>query len=145
MKKYIALLLLMFVQISKAEEAIQPSFIYKAEVARVIDGDTISLNISLGFGVWIHGKSVRLLGVYAPESRTRDKAEKDNGLMVKDFLSKLIPSGSEIIVRTKKDGTDKYGRYLGDVWIGEISVNKSLNDFMEENGILPSGKGVKKE
>ena len=52
---------------------------YKAKVLRVVDGDTVDVDIDLGFGVWMHKERVRMMGIDTPESRTRDKVEKAFG------------------------------------------------------------------
>ena len=49
---------------------------YKCEIVRVVDGDTVDVNIDLGFGIWMRNERVRLYGIDTPESRTRDKTEK---------------------------------------------------------------------
>ena len=60
---------------------------YKAVLVRVIDGDTIDVDIDLGFDVWLKKQRVRLAGIDAPESRTRNKAEKVLGLAAKARLT----------------------------------------------------------
>ena len=62
---------------------------YKAKLVRVIDGDTIDVDIDLGFDVWLKRQRVRLAGIDAPESRTRNKAEKVLGLAAKARLTEL--------------------------------------------------------
>ena len=57
---------------------------YGCELQRVIDGDTVEVDIDLGFGFWLRGEIVRLNGIDAPESRTRDKVEKFFGLLAKE-------------------------------------------------------------
>ena len=63
---------------------------YKCKVIRVIDGDTVDVNIDLGFGVWLHKERVRIQGIDTPESRTRDKEEKVYGLAAKAELKVLL-------------------------------------------------------
>ena len=53
---------------------------YNAELDRVVDGDTVDVNIDLGFGIWIRDERVRVMGIDTPESRTRDLDEKVFGL-----------------------------------------------------------------
>ena len=121
-------------------------YAYRAVVAEVTDGDTLRCDIDLGFDMWRHDTSLRLLGVFAPETRTTDLAEKKKGLAVKEFvvaeLARLAPD-RKIIVLTHKDANDKYGRYLAEVWLGEENLNQAIRDFMTKAGIRPSGKGVK--
>ena len=58
---------------------------YKCKVTRVVDGDTVDIDIDLGFGVWLHKERVRIYGIDTPESRTRDKIEKRFGLLAKNL------------------------------------------------------------
>ena len=61
-------------------------FEYKCKVVKVVDGDTVDLDIDLGFGVWLRKQRIRLYGIDTPESRTSDDVEKVYGLAAKDFL-----------------------------------------------------------
>ena len=63
---------------------------YKCKVVRVVDGDTVDVDIDLGFGVWLHKERVRIIGMDTPESRTRDKEEKKYGLAAKAELKVLL-------------------------------------------------------
>ena len=63
---------------------------YSVKVVKVIDGDTVDVDIDLGFGVWIHKERVRLHGIDTPESRTSDATEKVFGLKAKAFLTPLL-------------------------------------------------------
>ena len=104
-------------------------FEYKCKMVRVVDGDTVDVDIDLGFGVWLRKQRIRLYGIDTPESRTRDKVEKVYGLAAKDFLSKMLSTG-EMSIKTHKDAKGKFGRILGELFmktsIGELSVNQSL-------------------
>jgi len=85
---------------------------YHCVITRIIDGDTIDVDIDLGFDCWLHRQRIRLHGIDTPESRTRDLEEKKYGLAAKAFVEKFIPLGSAALLNTKEKG--KYGRYLGD-------------------------------
>ena len=92
---------------------------YKCKILRVVDGDTVDVDIDLGFGVWMHKERVRMMGIDTPESRTRDKVEKAFGLASKARLKELLPIGSMSVLKTEIDrsGEDKkgkFGRILGD-------------------------------
>ena len=105
---------------------------YRATVLRWVDGDTVDVDIDLGFGVWMRRQRVRLYGVNTPESRTRDLEEKERGLAAKDFVKSLAPVGSSIIIKTQKDKeTGKYGRILG-IIITEDETN--INEILVING-----------
>jgi len=67
---------------------------YKALINRVVDGDTVDIDIDLGFGIWMKDERVRVMGIETPESRTSDKMEKAFGLAAKDRLKELIPEGT---------------------------------------------------
>ena len=63
---------------------------YRCKVSRVVDGDTVDIDIDLGFGVWLHKERVRIIGIDTPESRTRDKVEKRFGLLAKNLLRTFL-------------------------------------------------------
>ncbi len=84
---------------------------YQCKIVRVVDGDTVDVDIDLGFGTWMKKQRIRLYGIDTPESRTRDLEEKKYGIMAKEIVKKYIPEGSTQILRTKKDkaGVTPYG------------------------------------
>jgi micrococcal nuclease len=100
---------------------------YKARVNRVVDGDTVILDIDLGFETWINNQSVRIYGVDTPESRTKDLDEKARGILAKEWVIKLLPVGDVVFIKTIKDKSEKFGRILGDIInTDDISVSASL-------------------
>jgi micrococcal nuclease len=104
-------------------------YIYRVKkVHAVVDGDTIDVDIDLGFNVSFFQR-VRLAGIDTPESRTLDKREKALGLEVKKKLKEILDSATTIVIKTEKpDSTEKYGRILGWLYVdgAEQSVNHSL-------------------
>jgi micrococcal nuclease len=101
---------------------------YVKRVTKVVDGDTIDVEIDLGFSI-TYSSRVRLAGIDTPESRTSDKAEKVLGLEAKDRLKKLIDDAKSIVIKTEKlDSSEKYGRILGWLYLdgAEQSVNHAL-------------------
>tara|TARA_Y100000592_G_scaffold67596_1_gene105035 strand:- start:214 stop:624 length:411 start_codon:yes stop_codon:yes gene_type:complete len=101
---------------------------YKCKVVRVVDGDTVDVDIDLGFGVWMRKQRIRMYGIDTPESRTSDKVEKKYGLAAKDFLVKWTNAG-ELTLRTFKDDRGKFGRILGELWWGgKQNINQLLVD-----------------
>ena len=109
---------------------------YKCKILRVVDGDTVDVDIDLGFGVWMHKERVRMMGIDTPESRTRDKVEKAFGLASKERLKELLPIGSIQILKTEIDrsGEDKkgkFGRILGDFLVDD---NRRCTDILVEEG-----------
>ena len=95
-------------------EHVQDPFLYKCVIQRIVDGDTVDIDIDLGFGIWLRKERVRVAGIDTPEKRTRDKIEKMFGLAATAKAHSLIPEGSECIVRTRRDKAGKYGRTMGD-------------------------------
>lgn len=100
---------------------------YKALITDVYDGDTITVDLDLGLGVWLRGQRIRLTGINAPEMRGRSSQA---GVRSRDAL-RMLALGKEAVIRTEKDKTEKYGRWLGTVLID----NKNLNEFMVETGL----------
>ena len=102
---------------------------YRCEIVKVIDGDTVDVDIDLGFGVWLRKERIRLRGIDTPESRTRDDEEKKYGLLAKNFLQKMLHD-NDIILKTHKDAEGKFGRILGDLWVDKdiMSINQHLVD-----------------
>jgi len=101
---------------------------YKVKIVKVIDGDTVDVDIDLGFDVWLKNERVRMMGIDTPESRTRDRIEKKFGLAAKKRLQQLLSTGCVLRTQVDKSGHDmkgKFGRILGDFEIvlsnGEIS------------------------
>ena len=107
---------------------------YHATVTNIVDGDTIVIDIDLGFDVVLSNQSVRLSGVDTPESRTTDKIEKVFGLISKEYTKKFVEScNKHVIVRTQKpDSSEKFGRILGDVINPE--TKEVLNESLIKNG-----------
>ena len=103
---------------------------YRCKVVKVIDGDTVDVDIDLGFGVWMHKERVRLFGIDTPESRTRDLEEKKYGLAAKKFLTNMLDDDGGIILKTHKDKTGKFGIILGELWRTTNYADQSINNYM---------------
>ena len=106
---------------------------YRAKLVKVVDGDTVDVDIDLGFGIWLRNERVRIMGIDTPESRTRDKVEKVFGLAAKERLKKLIEKDTILKTFAAKDGEDmkgKFGRILGDFICGD----KMVTEIMIEEG-----------
>ena len=98
---------------------------YNCKIVRVIDGDSIILDIDLGFGLWIHNESIRLYGIDTPECRTRDAEEKAAGLLAKEFVEDALHVGGTYTLTTREKG--KFGRYLGVIMLSDkTSINAAL-------------------
>ena len=125
---------------------------YKATILRVIDGDTVDVDIDLGFGVWLKNERVRIMGIDTSESRTRDKEEKKFGLLAKERLKELLPEGKSSVLRTQidKDGEDakgKFGRILGDFVYGHGHNGRftMVTDILIKEGHAVAYYGQNKE
>ena len=124
---------------------------YNAKVTEVVDGDTIVIDIDLGFDVVFVNQKVRLLGVDTPESRTSDKIEKTFGLASKDYAKKFIESCKDknVIIRTHisddvdSNGREKFGRLLGEIINPE--TKKVLNEELINNGYAVHYMGENKD
>jgi micrococcal nuclease len=106
---------------------------YRCKILRIVDGDTVDVDIDLGFGVWLHRERVRIMGIDAPECRTKDKEEKKFGLAAKEWVKDQMPIGSHQILKTEidKSGEDKkgkFGRILGDFLLedGEVRLTEKM-------------------
>lgn len=109
------------------------------EIVKVVDGDTIDIIIDLGFGMF-KKERVRLNRVDAPESITKDVAEKILGLEAKEYVIQWCSRQTNLHIKTSKD--DKYGRILAD-FFGDN--NECLNDLLIENGFAWEYDGGKKD
>lgn len=112
-------------------------YFYKVEVLRVVDGDTVDVMIDLGFRVWVKNR-LRLWGIDAPETRTRDLDEKRLGLETKAYLEEQLVTaegdGREIRIESK--GLDKYGRSLAVIWVQrDDGTFFDLNQNMVDNNL----------
>ena len=102
------------------------------KVLKVVDGDTIDVDIDLGFDISFTSR-VRLAGIDTPESRTTNKEEKVLGIEVKDRLKHLISTANTVVIRTEKpDSSEKYGRILG--WLFLDGAEKSVNEALIADG-----------
>ena len=102
---------------------------YRAKVIKVIDGDTVDVDIDLGFGIWQKNERVRIMGIDTPESRTRNKIEKKFGLAAKAKLKSLLGKTTVLKTTINKKGVDmkgKFGRVLGDFLHNDKSVAKIM-------------------
>jgi len=100
---------------------------YRAVVIDVYDGDTVTVDLDLGFHVWVRGEKIRLAHIDAPELQGETKA---GGEAAGDFLRGLLLNKTVIIQTIKApDGADKkekFGRYLGVIWLDGVNVNDLL-------------------
>ena len=117
---------------------------YKVNIIKVVDGDTVDVDIDLGFGIWIKDERVRMMGIDTPESRTRDKVEKKFGLASKEKLKSILGQKAILKTQVNKKGEDmkgKFGRILGDF----IIDNKMATQILIDEGYAVAYFGGSKE
>ena len=98
---------------------------YQCKIVRVVDGDTVDVDIDLGFGIWLRNQRIRMYGIDTPESRTRDLEEKKYGKAATAYLVNWTNAGG-IVLKTYKDGKGKYGRILGELWYADVNINQKM-------------------
>ena len=113
---------------------------YKSKIIKIVDGDTVDVDIDLGFGIILAKQRIRLYGIDTPESRTRDLEEKYYGKISSAFLQEHCPKGSYITLRTHLDKKGKFGRILGEL----IVDGKNLNQTMIEENLAVEYHGQSK-
>lgn len=100
-------------------------YIYKAHVVSVYDGDTITVDLDLGFDMVLKSQKIRLYGINAPELKGANKAQ---GIVSRDALrSKVLDK--DIVITTIQDKKEKFGR-----WLGKLEINgEDINNYMVQN------------
>lgn len=119
---------------------------YDVHVVRVVDGDTVDVDIDLGFKIQLKDERVRIMGIDTPESRTSDKVEKLFGLAAKNRLYELLEKDAKLITTEDKDGEDmkgKFGRILGDFRAADGRLVTEI--MIEEGHCVPYFGGSKEE
>ena len=117
---------------------------YKCKINKVLDGDTVDIDLDLGFNIILANQRVRMAGVDTPESRTTNKEEKPRGLLSKKKLAEKLPVGSWQIIETQRsdNNDDKFGRILG---IFILEDGTKVNDWLIANNYAVAYKGENKE
>jgi micrococcal nuclease len=117
---------------------------YRVTILKVIDGDTVDVDIDLGFNVWVRKERVRIMGIDTPESRTSDKTEKIFGLAAKERLKQLL--GETAILATSvvngEDAKGKFGRILGDFYTED---GRKCGEVLVEEGHAVAYHGQNKD
>ena len=105
---------------------------YKAHVVYVYDGDSVTVDIDLGFNTWMRNQKIRFYGIDTPELRGE---ERQDGLIARDRLRDLIDD-KEIIIKSYKDKSGKYGRWLATIFIqNENGDYTNINDLLLNEGL----------
>ena len=123
---------------------------YDVTVLKVVDGDTVDVDIDLGFGVTLKDERVRIMGIDTPESRTSDRVEDLFGEAAKARLKELMKHGGKLITTEDKHGEDmkgKFGRILGDFYVERYEDGKRerVTDILIEEGHAVAYFGGSKE
>lgn len=106
---------------------------YRAKVINVVDGDTVDVDIDLGFDIILRDERVRIMNIDTPETRTTDRVEKLFGNLATERVKELLDGNVILYTKLNKQGEDmrgKFGRVLGDFKIGD----KLLTDILVEEG-----------
>lgn len=107
---------------------------YDVRLLKAVDGDTVDVDIDLGFNIWLRDERVRIMGIDTPESRTSDKVEKLFGRAAKTRLKELLTEGGVLVTTEEKNGEDmrgKFGRILGDF---KIPDGRLVTEVLAEEG-----------
>jgi len=119
-------------------------YTYKCRINKVLDGDTVEIDLDLGFNTTLANQKVRLLGIDTPESRTANKEEKPRGILSKKKLQEKLAVGSwvKIITHKNDNNDDKFGRILGEFVLDD---GTNVNKWMIENNYAVPYLGENKE
>lgn len=123
---------------------------YDVTIIKVVDGDTVDVDIDLGFGICLKDERVRIMGIDTPESRTSDKVEDLFGEAAKARLKELLTDGEAKLITTEdKHGEDmkgKFGRILGDFYVERFEGKREkVTDVLIEEGHAVAYFGGSKE
>lgn len=117
---------------------------YKAKILKVVDGDTVEIDLDLGFKIVLSNQRVRMAGVDTPESRTANAEEKVRGVLSKKKLAEKLPVGSWVTIETMKSDSndDKFGRILGAFILDD---GTRVNQWLIDNNYAVPYMGENKE
>jgi len=118
---------------------------YKCKIVKIVDGDTVDVDLDLGFGIWLRDERVRLNGIDTPESRTSDKVEKVFGMAAKDRLNSLLGGEAILLSQVTKGGENmkgKFGRILGNF---RTLDGKNVSDVLQKEGHAVAYQGGNKD
>lgn len=108
-------------------------YIYNCVIKKVVDGDTVEVDIDLGFNVWLRDEKIRVEGIDSPETRTKDLQEKALGHAATARAAQLLPVGSKQLLHSR-GFNGKFGRVLGDFQIGDRMFSEIM---LSENQAVP--------
>jgi micrococcal nuclease len=121
-------------------------YIYNVVIKQVIDGDTIKVDIDLGFNMTLNDQNIRLYGIDAPESRTSDIVEKKFGILTKSVVEKFLPVGTRTQMVSVLSQRGKFGRILGEFLVNDPDLfghgsRFNLNKYLIDNHLAVAYDG----
>tara|TARA_R100001086_G_C11811947_1_gene251778 strand:+ start:508 stop:984 length:477 start_codon:yes stop_codon:yes gene_type:complete len=125
----------------------QPSYLYKATVVRVIDGDSVVFDVDCGFDITLKDQNCRLYAIDTAETRGGTPDLKALGNLAKDYVKRELPEGSSVLLRTYVDKRGKFGRLLASVYReeGDGYETKSLNSALLDMHLAVEYHGQSKD
>lgn len=106
------------------------AYLYNATITRVYDGDTITVDLDLGFGFMMKKQTLRLAGINTPELNSSDERERFDAQRARDVVRKLCKDAEgKIQIRTIKNKKGKYGRWLAILLVDGLNVNDYLIEY----------------
>lgn len=106
-------------------------YVYKCKITNIVDGDTIDVDIDLGFSTWLHNERIRIAGIDCPETRTRDPIEKVFGNLAKERVEELLPIGEIFYLKSIEYRRGSFGRILGDI-LFDLEGKRTLTNILLE-------------
>lgn len=117
----------------------KPNYTYRATLDRVVDGDTIDVDIDVGFDIVVR-KRLRFLEIDTEELRDRDQERRSLAKLAKERVEQVLGMADKIYVQTKMDSTGKYGRLLCYVWYEVNGNTMCLNEQLLNEGYAKKPK-----
>jgi micrococcal nuclease len=115
---------------------------YKATVKRVIDGDSLVLDIDLGFYMFMNETKIRLYGLDTPEMNSDDPLLRLQAVLATRYLYDNLPVGSKVVIKTVLDKREKYGRLLATITTQD---GFNINDGLLENKLAINYKNLTRD
>lgn len=107
-----------------AEDPPEPNYVFWAELVRIVNGNTVSMNLDLGFGVWVHKQTLTLLDA---DNTGPDEATKAKNMQRVAKMRELLQESSDIVVKTIRDKDAIPPRYFATIWADGVNVNDEVN------------------
>lgn len=107
----------------RAEDPPEPNYVFWAKFVRIVDGNTVAMDLDLGFGVWVHNQSLTLLEA-GGAALDEDAKSKNNDRIKK--LRELLKDPTDLVVRTVRDRDAKPPRYFAEIWVDGESLNEAM-------------------